>query len=102
MARVLLLGYDSETVDFSDPALPSGMTVEKVHAGIAVAMKGFAERGWEADLCFNRPDATVGPDNWRYSPLSGPVPGRIASDSGDFAVRDVETVHQREPVVDNR
>lgn len=61
MARVLLLGYDPETVDFSDPALPPGMTAEKVHAGIAVAMKGFAERGWEADLGFIRPDATAGP-----------------------------------------
>jgi len=38
MARVLLLGYDPDTVDFSDPALPPGMTAEKVHAGIAVAM----------------------------------------------------------------
>ena len=61
MTRVLLLGYDPETVDFSDPALPPGMTAEKVHAGIAVAMKGFAERGWEADLGFIRPDATAGP-----------------------------------------
>ena len=61
MARVLLLGYDPETVDFSDPALPPGMTVEKVHAGIAVAMKQFAERGWEADLGFIRPDETAGP-----------------------------------------
>jgi hypothetical protein len=46
---------------FSDPALPPGMTAEKVHAGIAVAMKGFAERGWEADACFIRPDANAGP-----------------------------------------
>jgi len=37
------------------------MTAEKVHAGIAVAMKGFAERGWEADVCFIRPDETAGP-----------------------------------------
>jgi hypothetical protein len=37
------------------------MTVEKVHAGIAVAMKQFAERGWEADLAFIRPDETAGP-----------------------------------------
>ena len=43
MTRVLLFGYDPETVDFSDPALPPGMTVEKVHAGIAVAMKQFAD-----------------------------------------------------------
>jgi len=59
MTRVLLLGYDPETVDFSDPALPPGMTVEKVHAGIAVALKGFTERGWESDVCFIRPDETA-------------------------------------------
>src|SRR5215470_2345342 len=61
MARVLLLGYDPETVDFSDPALPPGMSVEKVHAGIQVAMKQFASHGWEADLGFIRPDETAGP-----------------------------------------
>ena len=61
MAWVLLVGYDPETVDFSDPALPPGMTAEKVHAGIAVAMRQFAERGWEADVCLIRPDETAGP-----------------------------------------
>ena len=30
MSRILLLGLDPETVDFSDPALPPGMTVQKV------------------------------------------------------------------------
>src|SRR5215471_8752759 len=38
MTRILLLGLYPETVDFSDPALPPGMNVEKVHAGIAVAL----------------------------------------------------------------
>ena len=61
MTHVLLLGYDPETVDFSDPALPPGMTVEKVNAGIAIAMKQFAERGWDADVCFIRPDESAGP-----------------------------------------
>jgi len=61
MTRILLVGYDRETVDFTDPALPPGMTVEKVHAGIAVALKQFTERGWESDLCFIRPDETAGP-----------------------------------------
>jgi len=61
MTRILLLGYDPETVDFSDPALPPGMTAEKVHAGIAVAVKQFAERGWETDVCLIRPDETAGP-----------------------------------------
>ncbi len=61
MTRILLLGYDPATVDFSDPALPPGMTAEKVHAGIAVALKQFAERGWESDVCLIRPDETAGP-----------------------------------------
>ena len=61
MTRILLVGYDPETVDFSDPALPPGMTVEKIRAGIAIALKHFAERGWEADLCYIRPDETAGP-----------------------------------------
>ena len=61
MTRVLMVGFDPETVDYSDPALPPGMNAEKVRAGIAVAMKGFAERGWEADLGFIRPDASAGP-----------------------------------------
>jgi len=62
MTRVLLLGYDPETVDFSDPALPPGMTVEKVRAGIAVALNQFAARGWEGDVGFIRPDETAGPE----------------------------------------
>jgi len=61
MTRILLVGYDPDAVDFSDPALPPGMTAEKVRDGIAVAVKGFADRRWEADLCFIRPDETAGP-----------------------------------------
>ena len=61
MTRVLLVGYDPETVDFSDPALPPGMSAEKVRAGVAVAMTQFAERGWEADVGYIRPDETAGP-----------------------------------------
>jgi hypothetical protein len=37
------------------------MTAEKVHAGIAVAMTHFAERGWQADVGLIRPDETAGP-----------------------------------------
>jgi hypothetical protein len=61
MTRVLLVGYDPDTVDFSDPALPPGMTIEKIRAGIAVALEQFATRGWEAEVCFIRPDETAGP-----------------------------------------
>lgn len=61
MTRVLLIGQVPETVDFSNPALPPGMTAEKIHAGIALVMKDMADRGWEAENCFIRPDATAGP-----------------------------------------
>jgi hypothetical protein len=62
MTRILLLGLDPETVDYSDPALPPGMNAEKVHASIAVAVKQFTERGWESDVGFIRPDETAGPE----------------------------------------
>jgi hypothetical protein len=62
MTRILLLGLEPETVDFSDPALPPGMSVEKVHAGIAVAVKQCTERGWESDVGVIRPDETAGPE----------------------------------------
>lgn len=61
MKRVLLVGYEPTTVDFSDPALPPGMTAEKIRAGIAVALARMAERGWEADLCSVYPDQTAAP-----------------------------------------
>jgi hypothetical protein len=61
MTRILLLGLEPETVDYSDPALPPGMTAEKVHAGIAVALKQFTDRGWESDVGYIRPDETAGP-----------------------------------------
>jgi len=41
--------------------LPPGMSAEKVRAGVAVAMTQFAERGWEADVGYIRPDETAGP-----------------------------------------
>jgi hypothetical protein len=41
-------------------ALPPGMNADKVRAGIEVALKGFAARGWEADLGYLRPGEAVG------------------------------------------
>ena len=61
MTQVLFVGYDPETVDFTDPALPPGMTVEKIRAGIAVAVQQFAARGWECEVGYIRPDETAGP-----------------------------------------
>lgn len=59
MTRILFVGQQPETVDFSDPALPPGFNAEKIHAGIAVGMQQMTERGWDADLCLVAPDAAA-------------------------------------------
>lgn len=61
MKRILLVGFEPATVDFSDPALPPGMTVEKIHAGIKLALADMAGRGWQAEPCFINPDETAVP-----------------------------------------
>lgn len=59
MTRVLLVGYEPESVDFSNPALLPGMTAEKIRAGVALALKQMTDRGWEGDVCYIRPDGTA-------------------------------------------
>jgi hypothetical protein len=61
MKRVLLVGFDPATVDFSDPALPPGMTAEKIHAGINLALADMTRRGWLTENCFINPDETAVP-----------------------------------------
>src|SRR5471030_3060232 len=61
MTRILFVGQRPETVDFSDPAIPTGFNAKKIHAGIAIAMEKMAERGWQADPCMIPPDETAGP-----------------------------------------
>lgn len=61
MKRVVLVGFDPATVDFSDPALPPGMTAEKIHAGVKLALADFTGRGWHPEICFIKPDETAVP-----------------------------------------
>ncbi|HYZ34117.1 MAG TPA: hypothetical protein VE684_17735 [Crenalkalicoccus sp.] len=61
MPRILLIGYDPETVDFTDPALPPGLDAQMVRDGIALALQRVRERGWEAETCLIRPDGTAIP-----------------------------------------
>jgi hypothetical protein len=61
MTRVLFVGQQPETVDFSDPSLPPGFNAAKINAGIAIAVAQITERGWYADLCMIPPDETAGP-----------------------------------------
>ena len=59
MKRVLFVGQEPETVDFSDPALPPGFDAEKIRGGIAAGMRQMSERGWQADLCLVHPDKSA-------------------------------------------
>jgi hypothetical protein len=61
MTRVLLVGLLPETVDYSDPTLPPGMNAKKIQAGIELGLERMTDRGWQADACLIRPDATAGP-----------------------------------------
>ncbi len=60
MKRVLFVGQQPETVDFSDTAIPPGFNAGKIHAGIAIGLARMRERGWQAELCLVPPDATAG------------------------------------------
>lgn len=57
MTRVLLIGLLPE----SDPAPPPGMNATTIRAGIELGLKHMTDRGWQADTCLIRPDATAGP-----------------------------------------
>ena len=64
MTRILLLGYDPETEDFSDPARRPGLSSEKIQAGIGFGVEQMRARGWEVDVClirFQDAPRTVGP-----------------------------------------
>src|ERR1700691_776816 len=76
MKRVLLVGLDPATVDFSDPALPPGMTAEKIQAGINFALTDMTGRGYLAENCSINPDETAVPT----------VERRLAGDDYDCVV----------------
>ena len=56
MKKVLFVGQNPDTVDFSDPSLPPGFDAAKINAGIAIGAAKLKERGWQADLCMISPD----------------------------------------------
>lgn len=49
MTRILLLGYDPDTEDFSAPGRPPGLSAEKIKAGVRFGVEQMRGRGWEVD-----------------------------------------------------
>lgn len=77
MKRILFIGQEPETVDFSDPTLPPGLDAAKIHAGIALTMQQMADRGLQPDLCLVRPDPSAAAEE---------VARRLAATSYDCVV----------------
>lgn len=48
---VLLIGEEPGLVDYSDPAIPPGMSADVIWDGITEAQKRFEGLGYRADLC---------------------------------------------------
>lgn len=59
VARILILGQDVHTVDYSHPAIPPGMTAEVVLAGLDRARAALEAQGHAADLLQVQPDPAV-------------------------------------------
>ncbi len=49
MVSILVVGYQPEAVDFSDPLVPKGMTSEKVAQGLEADQRKIEARGWQGD-----------------------------------------------------
>ncbi|QGN53872.1 hypothetical protein [Novosphingobium sp. Gsoil 351] len=56
MARILMVGIDPDLVDFSDPALPPGVTVEVIRSGIVSGLADLRNAGHDADQLYIPPD----------------------------------------------
>ena len=50
MKKVLIIGMDPHTIDFSNPEIPVGLTAEKILAGTKVTLENLREAGYDAEL----------------------------------------------------
>lgn len=60
MPHILVIGYDPDSVDYSDPGTPAGLDKEKVWAGTMESLKRIRDYGWQATQCMVKPDRTAG------------------------------------------
>ncbi|SEQ64771.1 hypothetical protein SAMN05216548_106130 [Faunimonas pinastri] len=59
MPRILIIGYDPDSVDFSDPGSPPGLDIDKIWAGAKASLKRIEDYGWTGVQCMVRPDDTA-------------------------------------------
>lgn len=104
MIRVLLIGQVPETVDFTNPNLPYGFSVETIKKSLDAALQSMTARGWTADLLQVTPDDATGSTTtaWlsSHEPYDCVVIGagiRIPSNNLEFFEAVVNAVHHAAP-----
>lgn len=50
MKKVLIIGVDPKTIDFSNPELPPGLTAEKIEKGTDASLERIRSEGYDAEL----------------------------------------------------
>jgi hypothetical protein len=103
MTRVLFVGQQPETVDFSDPSLPPGFDADKINEGIRIAEATMTDRGWKGDICMIAPDdggiamlaAQLAKEAYDCVVIGGGL--RLPPKSLPFFERVVNTVHEGAP-----
>lgn len=102
MIRVLLIGLEPDAVDFSDPDLPPGSTLERISAGINASIDAMKARGWDASFCAILPDDTAEgtiaallAERWNCIVIGGGV--RIPSRGLRLFERVINAVHLHAP-----
>lgn len=49
--RILVIGYDPDSVDYSDPGSPAGLDRDKVWAGAKESLQRIEDFGWDGTQC---------------------------------------------------
>jgi len=60
MRTFLIVGIDPDSIDFSGPNTPPGMTAGKLSAEVEESRRQFADQGDRADLCAIKLDESAG------------------------------------------
>uniref|UniRef100_UPI002152A36B hypothetical protein n=1 Tax=Parapedobacter tibetensis TaxID=2972951 RepID=UPI002152A36B len=58
MKKVLIIGMDPHTIDFANPEIPQGLTIEKIEQGANATVEKLNSMGYDAELFLIETGAT--------------------------------------------
>lgn len=58
MKKVLIIGVDPHTIDFTNPEIPQGLTIEKIEEGANATVEKLYSMGYDAELFLIETGAT--------------------------------------------